>query len=222
MIIDLHTHTFHSDGVLGPAELVRRAETAGYTAIGITDHVDASNLESIVLGLLAFWRETQPHLGIRILVGVEITHAPPPQIETLVRRARSLGAHLVLVHGETISEPVAPGTNRAAIEAGVDVLAHPGIMDDDEAALAAESGVAIEITSRPSHGLTNGLVSSLAKAHGAKLVLNSDTHAPSDLLSHEKREKVLLGAGLAREEIAQIDQNMVGIVTGSVRKTHIA
>jgi len=37
-MIDLHTHTFLSDGELGPAELVRRAENAGYRAIGISDH----------------------------------------------------------------------------------------------------------------------------------------------------------------------------------------
>jgi histidinol phosphatase-like PHP family hydrolase len=222
MIIDLHTHTFHSDGALGPAELVRRAEVAGYGVVGLTDHVDASNIDSIISRMLVFWRETQPHLSIRILAGVEITHVPPPQIPALVTKARSLGAHLVLVHGETVSEPVAAGTNRAAIEAKVDVLAHPGILTDEEAARAAENGVALEITARPAHGLTNGLVVSMARSHGVKLVLNSDTHDPSDLLSPDKKEKVLLGSGLSQEEIQQIDLNMSGIVADNVRRIHFA
>ena len=33
--------------------------------------------------------------------------------------SRELGAKIVVVHGETVAEPVEPGNNRAAIEAGV-------------------------------------------------------------------------------------------------------
>ncbi len=42
-MIDLHTHSFFSDGELIPSELIRRAEAIGYKAIAITDHVDSSN-----------------------------------------------------------------------------------------------------------------------------------------------------------------------------------
>ena len=41
----------------------------------------------------------------------------------LAEHARALGAKVVIVHGETIVEPVPRGTNLAAIEAGVDILA---------------------------------------------------------------------------------------------------
>jgi histidinol phosphatase-like PHP family hydrolase len=47
VIVDLHAHTFQSDGTLLLSELVRRAETRGYAAIGVTDHVDASNIERV-------------------------------------------------------------------------------------------------------------------------------------------------------------------------------
>ena len=47
-MIDLHTHSLFSDGVLLPAELVRRAEHRGYRVIAITDHVDQSNLDFVV------------------------------------------------------------------------------------------------------------------------------------------------------------------------------
>ena len=47
-MIDMHTHTIFSDGELIPSELVRRAVVHGYRAIGITDHVDFSNVEHVL------------------------------------------------------------------------------------------------------------------------------------------------------------------------------
>jgi histidinol phosphatase-like PHP family hydrolase len=211
-MIDLHAHTFASDGVLGAAELARRAEAAGITALAITDHADAANLGRLVGEIAAFVRETQPYLRIRLLPGVELTHVPPGQVAALARRARSLGAAIVLVHGETVSEPVAPGTNRAAIEAGVDVLAHPGLLTEEDARLAAEKGVRLEVSTRPSHGMANGLVVARARAAGAELVISSDTHAPSDLLEPGWRRRVALGAGLLEDEVARIDLTMAAIV----------
>ena len=37
-MIDLHTHTFFSDGVLIPSELFQRARAKGYHTIAVTDH----------------------------------------------------------------------------------------------------------------------------------------------------------------------------------------
>ena len=50
-MIDLHNHTFFSDGELVLAELVRRYAVAGYTAIAITDHADKSNTSTQVHGI---------------------------------------------------------------------------------------------------------------------------------------------------------------------------
>ena len=47
---DFHTHTFLSDGVLTPVELIRRAHVAGYRVIAITDHVGPGNLEPCAEG----------------------------------------------------------------------------------------------------------------------------------------------------------------------------
>ncbi len=47
-MIDLHTHTFFSDGELIPSELIRRAEFVGYKAIAITDHADTSNFDFLI------------------------------------------------------------------------------------------------------------------------------------------------------------------------------
>lgn len=146
-MIDLHTHTTFSDGELIPSELVRRAEVHGYTAIGITDHVDYTNVEHILTSLSKI-KYLKGVLDMQILVGAELTHVPPTKIAPLAAFARKLGAEIVVVHGETPVEPVSPGTNRAAILAGVDILAHPGFITLEEAELAKENNVCLEITSR--------------------------------------------------------------------------
>ncbi len=218
-MIDLHTHTFLSDGELGPAELVRRAEHAGYRAIGISDHADASNLDDIISALVRFTRETQPFAKIRIIPGVELTHVPPGQISGLVKRARQLGARLVILHGETICEPVALGTNRAGIEAGVDILAHPGLISEEEVRMAASNGVHLEVSARMSHGMGNGRVVSLSREVGAPLVLDSDAHAPQDLMSPDWRERVAFGSGLTADELDRINKTMISLVEKLVPST---
>ncbi len=221
-MIDLHTHTYLSDGELGPAELARRAENAGYRAIGICDHADASNLDDIISALVRFARETQPFMKIRIIPGVELTHVPPGQISQLVKRARQLGARLVILHGETVCEPVALGTNRAGIEAGIDVLAHPGLITEEEVRLAAANGVNLEITSRLSHGMGNGRVVALSREAGAPLVLDSDAHAPGDLLTPDWRERVAYGSGLTPDELDRINKTMMSLVEKLVPSTFFA
>jgi putative hydrolase len=219
-IIDLHTHTFFSDGVLSPAELVRRAEYSGYGAIAITDHVDASNLDYVVSSMTHFCTATQPFVKIVIIPGVEITHVPPGQIKSLTDEARAKGAKIVVLHGETICEPVPPGTNRAGIEAGIDILAHPGLITDEEAKLAAEKGVYLEISARHSHGLSNGRVFSLARKYHAQCTLDTDAHEPKDLFTPAWREKVAFGAGMTAEEFESVCRNMESIVRKCTLKTY--
>ena len=42
---DFHTHTFLSDGVLSPIELIRRAFVRGYRGMAVTDHVGLGNVD---------------------------------------------------------------------------------------------------------------------------------------------------------------------------------
>jgi histidinol phosphatase-like PHP family hydrolase len=198
-MIDLHTHTTFSDGELIPSELVRRAVVLGYTAIGITDHVDYTNIEHI-LSCVSKAKYLEDVLDIRILPGVELTHVPPPKIGALAALARSLGAEIVVVHGETPVEPVCPGTNRAALEASVDILAHPGFITWEDAQLARENNVCLEITSRSGHNITNGHVVRMASLAKAKMVVNTDTHAPQDLIDSKRAVQIAMGAGLTWED----------------------
>ncbi|KAF1078337.1 histidinol phosphate phosphatase domain-containing protein [Methanogenium sp. MK-MG] len=197
---DLHTHTIFSDGELLPAELIRRMAVLGYQTIGITDHADRSNTTSLVRTLDPM-RETARAHGIRLLVGVEITHVPPVEIPLLAHEARDAGADIIIVHGETTTEPVAPGTNAAACAcADVDILAHPGLISLADAQMARENRVALEITARGGHNRTNGHVVCVAREERCLLAVNSDTHAPSDLMGMTERMQVARGAGLTEAE----------------------
>ncbi len=203
-MFDFHCHSVFSDGELIPAELLRRVQVLGYEAVAITDHADHSNIEFIVPRVLSAARALNQISKTRLVTGIELTHVPPPLIPELVLRARALGAEVVVVHGETIVEPVAPGTNLAAIKAGADILAHPGLISEEEVKLAAQKGVFLELSGRKGHCLTNGHVARLARRFQAPLVINSDGHAPGDFMSEEKAFKVGLGAGLTEQEVKDL------------------
>ena len=205
-MLDLHTHTVFSDGSLIPAELVRRAKTAGYTGVALTDHMDASNMDWILENQKAGLSLMGPHLEMDLFLGAELTHVPPGLIPELADRARENGSSLVVVHGETLAEPVSEGTNLAAVEAGVDILAHPGLITREEAELAAQNGVALEISTRKGHCLANGHVAQMARQCGASLVINNDAHEPRDFVDKEMRHRIAFGAGLDKEELLQAEQ----------------
>ena len=198
---DFHTHTFLSDGVLSPIELIRRALVRGYKAIGVTDHVGIGNLEFVVKSLVKDCANATKRWDILAMPGVEITHVPKDDIDMVARTAKELGAKLVTVHGETIVEPVEPGTNEAAVRSSfVDVLAHPGLISYEVARLAAENGVYLEVSARKGHSLSNGHVVNMARRVGAAMVLDSDAHEPDDLLTLDLVDKIAEGAGLNKEE----------------------
>lgn len=197
MICDFHTHTFLSDGVLSPAELVQRAVAAGYRAIAITDHVGFANYQYVCEALRRECEVVERELPITALVGVEITHVAPRALGALAERCKAAGAQVVAVHGETITEPVPPGTNAAAAECGaVDVLAHPGLLTAADAGVGQARGLFFELSARKGHSAANGRVARVCQEVGAAMLVNSDAHAPDDLLTAGRVEKIILGAGL--------------------------
>jgi histidinol phosphatase-like PHP family hydrolase len=122
--------------------------------------------------------------------------------------AKDLGAEIVVVHGETINEPVMPGTNAASVElADVDILAHPGFITIEEAETARENDVCLEITARNGHNRTNGHVARIGMEAGATLVVDTDAHSPSNLITREFALKVAMGAGLSENQAQDVLNN---------------
>jgi Histidinol phosphatase and related hydrolases of the PHP family len=211
-MIDLHTHSIFSDGELVPSELVRRAAVAGYRAIAITDHVDHSNMDFIIPRIVKVSQKISDAYSLKIIPGVEITHVPPGSIFEMAQEARKMGAKIVVVHGETIVEPIIPGTNLAAAKSPVDIIAHPGLITEEEVKLCAENFVFLEISARCGHCLTNGHVAKLARKLNAGLVLNTDAHAPQDLVNKEMARNIAAGAGMSGEEIEIMFKNSENLV----------
>ncbi len=120
-----------------------------------------------ISALVQFARETQPFVKIRIIPGVELTHVPPGQIAAWCAARGSSGRASWFCTGKRSASPWRSGTNRAGIEAGVDILAHPGLISEEEVRLAAANGVHLEVSARFSHGLGNGRVVALAREAGA-------------------------------------------------------
>lgn len=209
-MVDLHTHSLLSDGELVPSELARRAYVKGYKVIGISDHADFTNFERIANSIIKIMGKNL--WGIDVVPGIELTHIPCKHLKEVIRRVRDLGVVYVIVHGETIVEPVEEGTNRAAILGGCDILAHPGIIDEEDVILARERGVLLEISARKGHSLGNGRVASLAKKHGAKLIFGSDAHSPNDLVDESFARRVVLGAGLGEDDFLMMQRNAMELV----------
>lgn len=211
-MIDLHTHTLFSDGVLLPSELVYRAKFKGYKAIALTDHVDYSNYEFNIPKIVAVAKVLQENYDIKVLPGVEITYVPPKLIADIVEKCKKLGAKIIVVHGETVAETVPPETNHYALQAGIDILAHPGHITKEDVLLAKENNVCLEITTRKGHNATNKEVATLAVQCGTKLVLNTDSHTPDDLMDSVKIEKTLYEAGLDLKYFETMQKNSQNII----------
>jgi len=62
---DLHCHSTASDGLLAPAELVRRASANGVDILALTDHDEISGLPEA--------RARAAELGLRFVDGVEVS-----------------------------------------------------------------------------------------------------------------------------------------------------
>jgi putative hydrolase len=197
MVFDFHTHTSLSDGDLSPIEMVRRAVVNGYSTIALTDHAAVGDMQRIIPEIIQICAMARNYWNILAIPGIELTHVPSRAIAETARKAKELGAWIVVVHGETIVEPVEKGTNLAALNSPhVDILAHPGLLTVEEARLAAEKNVFLEISARKGHSLTNGHVAKLALKAGAKLLVDSDSHTDSDLLTDAFAGAVIHGAGV--------------------------
>ncbi len=176
--------------------------------MAITDHASPANLEGVIAAAKRDCRIAEQEWGLVCIAGVEITHVPPAAINQVAREAADAGAELVCVHGETIVEPVEAGTNRAAIESEyVHVLVHPGLLSPELAQTAREAKTMMELSARRGHSLTNGHLANVCREAGVQMLVNSDAHAPDELLSEALARRVARGAGANADETEAILEN---------------
>lgn len=200
---DFHAHTFLTDGQASATEMWFAAEHLGHRVLAITDHV-SMNDPAAILTQLRGEADAYADGPLRPIIGVEVSMVPPRRIADVARAARRAGAEIVIVHGETLADPVPAGTNHAAIDCTeVDLLAHPGLLDPADAELARAHGTVLEISGRAGHSAGNGHVARVALAAGAELVVDSDAHAPRQLLAYDAARRLASGAGLREADVAK-------------------
>ena len=64
-MIDLHSHTLHSDGQRTPAELLAEAAAAGVAVLSVTDHDTVSGLAEAA--------RAASERGVRLVPGIELS-----------------------------------------------------------------------------------------------------------------------------------------------------
>ncbi len=200
---DFHSHTFLTDGTTSATDLWFHADRLGHRVLAVTDHVSLNDPAPLLARLRAE-SEAFEDGPLVPLIGVEVSMVPPARIAGVARAARRAGAQIVIVHGETPVEPVPAGTNHAAIDCrDVDLLAHPGLLDPEDAELARAHGTFPELSGRRGHSLANGHVARIAIESGADLVVDSDAHSPEQLLPLELARRIAAGAGLPVDAVAR-------------------
>ncbi len=212
MLADLHSHSTLSDGTLSIEAMVAAAERRGYNAYAITDHARAGdpNYRDIVTAVRDEVERLAPQTQMHLFAGVEVTDFEPTQIPHVAEEVRRAGAQVVVVHGECLVLDVAPGTNAAAVRSpGVDILAHPGLLSEEDAEAAARHGIYVEVSARHGADHANGHVYRIARRVGASIVVNSDAHEEAGLLSGPKMEALVRGAGAPATYLLKVQNEMM-------------
>ena len=213
MLIDLHSHSTISDGALAPREVVAAAGRRGYDVFALTDHGTPSNFREVAERVREEVEALRASASVHLLAGVELTELEPSTIAHAAREARRCGAQVIVVHGECVTMQTPAGTNAAAVRCDlVDVLAHPGLVTAEDAGIAARNDVCLELSARGGHSYGNGWVYHTATAADALLVVDSDGHDETGLLSTQKVEAIVRGAGAGPSEMRFITGPMASSV----------
>ncbi len=139
-------------------------------------------------------RRISLYANVEACLAVELRHIPPAILPSVAEEARACGADMILVYGETLGDQVAEGTNFAAVEAGADLITHPGLIDEKTAAYAAEKGVALEFTSCPRHALSNAHTAAMALRFGCPLVRGSAAEKPGEITPRSAWPAIIQGS----------------------------
>jgi putative hydrolase len=216
---DLHAHTDWSDGRASVMEMALAARARGYEYLAITDH---SPRIPVVNGLGPERLAAQRRLiddanreveGITILQGIEVDILEDGSLDLPDETLAALDMVIASPHVKLRMERPAMTERmlRAVQHPHVDVVGHPtgrrpgsrpGAEYDFEAVfrLAAANGVVMEIDCDPARMDLSPELAALALACGCRVSLDSDAHAPDQLVY------VDLGIWMARRAGAGTDR----------------
>jgi putative hydrolase len=198
---DLHSHTDWSDGRASVGEMARAARARGYQYLAVTDH---SPRITVVNGLGPERLAAQRRLiddanreldGITILQGIEVDINEDGSLDLPDDVLAALDVVIASPHVKLRMEAAAMTERmlRAVEHPHVDVIGHPtgrrpgsrpGAEYDFEVVFrrAAERGVVMEIDCDPARMDLSPELARLAASLGCRLCLDSDAHAPDQLL----------------------------------------
>lgn len=198
---DLHMHTFWSDGIGSPQDMLAAASRLGYDYIAITDHskseFQAHGMdEKRLLQYVRELRALSDKSGIRLFVGSEVDIKKDGSLDYSDRFLKELDIVVAAVHsGFTMDEKTM--TTRLLKALGnphVTVLGHPTgrlingrepfAFDHGKVFQAAkDNGVALEVNGHPVRLDLNDVLVRKAREIGCSFVIDSDAHHP-DSLAH--------------------------------------
>ncbi|MBJ7597927.1 PHP domain-containing protein [Candidatus Nephthysia bennettiae] len=198
---DLHCHTDWSDGGASVLEMARAAQARGYRYLAITDH---SPRITVVNGLGPERLAAQRRLidqanaeldALTLLQGVEVDINEDGSLDEPDEALAALDVVIASPHVKLRMEAPAMTERmlRAVEHPHVDVIGHPtgrrpgsreGASYDFERVFksAAEHGVVMEIDCDPARMDLSPELARLAASLGCRISLDSDAHAPDQLL----------------------------------------
>jgi putative hydrolase len=216
---DLHAHTDWSDGRASITEMAQAARARGYEYLAITDH---SPHITVVNGLGPERLAAQRRMidaangeleGITILQGIEVDILEDGTLDLPDETLAALDLVIASPHMKLRMEKAAMTQRmlRAVRHPHVDIVGHPtgrrpgsraGAEYDFEAVFreAASHGVVMEIDCDPARMDLSPELAALAASCGCRLSLDSDAHAPDQLVY------VDLGVWMARRAGVETDR----------------
>jgi len=208
---DVHMHTVETDGRNTIEEMAEAARERGYEYMAITDH--SKNLafangltDERALAHIERIRAVEKKMkGIRIFAGVEVdilgdgsldlSDSVLEQMDIVIASVHSLFNQDRATMTDRLLKAIAnPNTSLIGHPTGRQLLRRDAYQFDFDAVLkaAAKHKVAMELNSYPERLDLNDVHLRMAKQHGVKIVINTDSHHTSHM------EKIRYGITQAR------------------------
>ncbi|MBB6348821.1 DNA polymerase/3'-5' exonuclease PolX [Nonomuraea muscovyensis] len=207
---DLHTHTDLTDGIASLEDMVAAAHARGYSYYAVTDHAPDLTMQRMTLDKALEQRDRlaklqQGYPGMRLLHGTELNIAPDGSVDWPAEVLRGFDVCVASVHSHfgMSRDEMTRRFITACDNPYVDVIGHPTTrkigkrepVDADWDAVfraAARTGTVMEIDSYPDRSDLPADLVRLAKHHGVKFSIDSDSHAIPHL-AHQR-----YGVGIAQ------------------------